>query len=188
MIRCPHAEIDYTCIFKTSMSLRKRKGSKTSLSLYKTKYFKKLNRPKSSESFNSSQNSTFSEKCPEVKTFNVSSCQTKNNTCIKSTQSQTDNPKLKDTYCQTNGGKVTDCWNNFLDYLSKKGQLSDFKNLAEGLMSGSIDSRNLSWISALHIGQYSICKSTTRMRYDKEYMEFMSLLYLLYGSSVLNVL
>ena len=103
-------------------------------------------------------------------------------------QIQTDNPKLKNSHCQTNSGKITDCWTNFLDFLSKKGQLSDFKNLAEGLMSGCIDSRNLSWISALHIGQYSTCKSTTGMRYDKEYMEFMSLLYLLYGSSVLNVL
>ena len=55
-------------------------------------------------------------------------------------------------------------------------------------MSGCIDSRNLSWISALHIGWYSTCKNTTGMRYDKEYMEFMSLLYLLYRSSVLNVL
>ena len=175
------------------MFLRKRKGSKTSLSLYKTKYFKKLNRQKFSESLNSSQNSTLSNNCPEVKTFHVLSCQTEMQTCFKSTQSQTDNPRLKNSYSQTNSGKVTDRWTNFLDYLSKKGQLSDFTNLAEGLMSGelmsiSIDSRNLSWISALHIGQYSTCKSTTGMRYDKEYMEFMSLLYLLYGSSVLNVL
>ena len=181
--------LKYTpCTFKTKMSLRKRKGSKTSLSLYKTKYFKKSNSQMFSESLHSSQNSTLSNNCPEVKTFHVSSCQTEINTCIKSTQSQTDNPRLKNSYCQTNSSKVTDCWTNFLDYLFKKGKLSDFINLAEGLMSGCIDSRNLSWISALHIGHYSTCKSTTGMRYDKEYMELMSLLYLLYGSSVLNVL
>ena len=138
--------------FRTKMFSRKRKGNKTSLSLYKTKYFKKLNRQKLSESLNSSQNSTLSDNCPEVKSFHVLSCQREMQTCFRSTQSQTDNPRLKNSYCQTNSGKVTDHWTNFLDYLSKKGQLSDFTNLAEGLMSGCIDSRNLSWISALHIG------------------------------------
>ena len=122
------------------MSLRKRKGSKTISSLYKTKYFKKLKSQTFSKSLNSSQNSTLSDNFPEDKTFHVSSCQTEIQTSIKSTQIQTDNPKLKNSHCQTNSGKITDCWTNFLDFLSKKGQLSDFKNLAEGLMSGYIDS------------------------------------------------
>ena len=50
------------------MSSRKRKGSKISLSLYKTKYFKKLKSQTFLESLHSSQNSTLSDNCPEVKT------------------------------------------------------------------------------------------------------------------------
>ena len=91
------------------MSSRKRKGSKTILSLYKTKYFKNLKSQTFLESLNSSQNSTLSDNFPEDKTFHVLSCQTEIQTSIKSMQIQTDNPKLKNSHCQTNSGKITDC-------------------------------------------------------------------------------
>ena len=38
------------------------------------------------------------------------------------------------------------------------------------------------------MGRYAQCKSTTGMRYDSDYIEFFSLLYLLFGGSALNVL
>ena len=41
-----------------------------------------------------------------MKTLHVSSCQTEIETSIKSMQSQTDNPRLKNSHCQTNSVKV----------------------------------------------------------------------------------
>ena len=55
-------------------------------------------------------------------------------------------------------------------------------------MSEDIPIDNLAWLSALHIGRYVKCKMTCSMKYDQKYSEFFSLLYLLFGSAVLNVL
>ena len=79
-------------------------------------------------------------------------------------------------------------WENLINYLEKHNQLKDFISLTQGLQSGRIDPNNLSWISALHIGRYSNCPSTTGMQYDQSLMEFYQLYYLLFGSCTLNVL
>ena len=55
-------------------------------------------------------------------------------------------------------------------------------------MSEDIPIDNLAWLSALHVGRYVKCKMTCSMKYDQKYSEFFSLLYLLFGSAVLNVL
>ena len=79
-------------------------------------------------------------------------------------------------------------WENFINFLDKHNQLKDFTSLTRGLHTSRIDPNNLSWMSALHMGRYSNCPSTTGMRYDTSLMEFYQLYYLLFRSCVLNVL
>ena len=45
----------------------------------------------------------------------------------------------------------------------------------------------MAWKAVLHLGRYAACSSTTDMCYD-EYVEFLALLNMLYGSSALNIL
>ena len=87
-----------------------------------------------------------------------------------------------------NGPTVTDFFSHFWEFLKKSGQSKDFVKLASGLISEDIPIDNLAWLSALHIGRYVKCKMTCIMKYDQKYSEFFSLLYLLFGSAVLNVL
>ena len=56
------------------------------------------------------------------------------------------------------------------------------------LMKHQIPSDNMAWLAALHLGHYSRCKTICNMKYDAKYAEFFSLLYLLFRSSILNVL
>ena len=84
--------------------------------------------------------------------------------------------------------KYYDVIHNFSQYLQEKNQMQDFVNLATGLIENKIHPKNLAWQSALHMGRYSACPTTTVMRYDPEYMEFMAVMNLLFGSSALNVL
>ena len=76
----------------------------------------------------------------------------------------------------------------FWDFLKNSGQSKDFVKLASSLMSEDIPADNLAWLSALHIGRYVKCKTTCSMKYDQKYSEFFSLLYLLFGSALLNIL
>ena len=46
----------------------------------------------------------------------------------------------------------------------------------------------MAWQAVLHLGRYAACSSTTGMCYDDEYVKFLVLLNMLYGSSVLNIL
>ena len=66
--------------------------------------------------------------------------------------------------------------------------MQDFVNLATGLINNKIHPKNLAWQSALHMGWYSACPTMTVMRYEPEYMVFMAVMNLLFGSSTLNVL
>ena len=76
----------------------------------------------------------------------------------------------------------------FWEHLKSAGQCDDFIKLSYSLMVEQIPSDNMAWLSALHMGQYLQCKTTCNMKYDPKYVEYFSLLYLLFGSSVLNVL
>ena len=61
-------------------------------------------------------------------------------------------------------------------------------NLTKGLVDKRVDENNIAWQAVLHLGQYTTCSSTLGMWYDDEYVEFLALLNMLYGSSVLNIL
>ena len=81
-----------------------------------------------------------------------------------------------------------DVIDNFCKFLEENNQMHDFVNLATGLIENKINPKNLAWQSALHMGQYSACPTTTVMRYEPEYIEFMVVMNLLFGSSALNIL
>ena len=83
---------------------------------------------------------------------------------------------------------ISNFFEMFWEHLKGEGQCDDFIKLAFSLMRHQIPSDNMAWLSALHLGHYSRCKTTCNMKYDPKYAEFFSLLYLLFGSSILNVL
>ena len=55
-------------------------------------------------------------------------------------------------------------------------------------MNGNIDLDNMSWFAALHMGRYSSLKSTCQMSYHPAYVDFYSLVYMLFSASAINVL
>ena len=106
------------------------------------------------------------------------------------TSSQTDGIKTKSTGSQymfkqsrtsfPTKYKHYDVIDNFCKFLEEKNQMPNFVNGAMGLIENKIDSKNLAWQSALHVGQYSACSTTTVMRYDPEYMEFIAVINLVW--------
>ena len=128
---------------------------------------------------------------------NMSTC-TKTNIPTKHMSSQTHGVKIKDTGTQymykecrkSLPTKYThyDVIDKFYKFLEENNQMQHFVNLATGLIENKIYTRNLAWQSALHMGWYSACPTTTVMRYEPEYIEFMAVMNLLFGSSALNVL
>ena len=107
------------------------------------------------------------------------------------------NNKEVSTQCTKQKIKIDALQKEFLDekfqeslcnFLSRTGQLRDFLNLKKGLVDERLDSNNMAWQAVLHLGRYAACSSTTGMHYDDKYVEFLALLNMLYGSSVLNIL
>ena len=128
----------------------------------------------------------------------VASVQTQSK-CTQSLHCQTEKPKRKlvSTQYTKAKSKRNELQKEFLDkkfqdslsqFLSRTGQLRDFLNLTKGLLDERVDSNNMAWQTVLHLGRYAACSSTTGMHYNDEYVEFLALLNMLYGSSVLNIL
>ena len=112
-------------------------------------------------------------------------------------QTEKTTKKSVSTQCPKQKIKIDVLQKEFLDekfqeslcnFLSRTGQLRDFLNLTKGLVDERLDSKNMAWQAVLHLGRYAACSSTTGMHYDDEYVEFLALLNMLYGSSVLNIL
>ena len=127
----------------------------------------------------------------------VASVQTKSK-CTQSLHCQTEKPKRKliSTQYTKAKSKRNELQKEFIDekfqdslcqFLSRTGQLRYFVNLKKGL-GERVDCNNMAWQAVLHLGRYAACSSTTGMHYDHEYMEFLALLNMLYGLSVLNIL
>ena len=128
----------------------------------------------------------------------VASVQTKSK-CTQSLHCQTEKPKRKSVSTQYTKAKSkrSEIQKEFIDekfqdslcqFLSRTGQLRDFLNLTKGLLDERVDSNNMAWQAVLHLGRYAACSSTTGMHYDDEYVEFLVLVNMVYGSSVLNIL
>ena len=79
-------------------------------------------------------------------------------------------------------------WYKFADKLKKHKQSHAFVNLVTALGCNKMSLDNLSWKCALDMGKLSLCKTTTKMKYDPECIEFFSLFALMFGSSAVDVL
>ena len=128
----------------------------------------------------------------------VASIQTKSK-CTKSLHCQTESTARKSVSTQYTKAKSkrNELQKEFLDekfqdslcqFLSRTGQLRNFLNLTKGLVEETVDHNNMASKAVLHLGRYTACLSTTGMCYNNEYVEFLALLNMLYGSSVLNIL
>ena len=125
------------------------------------------------------------------------SCQTNVPTSNKSSQSSSSQQSLcsvqtekSEEYLDHGEHKISisDFFEMFWKHLKTEKQCDNFIKLANSLMKHQIPSDNMAWLAALHLGCYSRCKTMCNMKYDAKYAEFFSLLYLLFGSSILNVL
>ena len=76
----------------------------------------------------------------------------------------------------------------FLSTLHNSDQIRDFTYLMQAIGSGDMSTHNIAWKSALYRGIWATCKSTVGMWYDKEFVEFWSIINLLFGGSATNVL
>ena len=54
--------------------------------------------------------------------------------------------------------------------------------------SGDMSTHNIAWKSVLYRDIWVTCKSTVGMQYNKEFVEFWSIINLLFGGSATNVL
>ena len=128
----------------------------------------------------------------------VASVQTKSK-CKKSLHCQMEKRtrKLVSTQYTKAKSKRNELQKDFLDekfqdslcqFLSRTGQLRDFLNLTKGLLDETVNCNNMAWKAVLHLGRYAACSSTISMHYDDKYVEFLALLNMLYGLSVLNIL
>lgn len=75
----------------------------------------------------------------------------------------------------------------FVEKLCNSGQLKDFMGLISHLMQGTISMSNLAWKSILHRSRWQSCSTTCNMYYDEDYVEFWSVVYLMFGNSCLSV-
>ena len=60
--------------------------------------------------------------------------------------------------------------------------------MIESIACGNLPTSNIAWKCVLYRAKWAMCKTTTTMRFDKEYIEFFSLLQILFGTSITNVL
>ena len=121
---------------------------------------------------------------------NSSAC-TQMNIPMKHMSSQTHDIKIKDTgtqYMYKECRKSLPTKYTHYDVIDNFCKFHDFVNLATGLIENKIDLKNLAWEPALHTRWYSACPTMTVMRYEPEYIKFMAVMNLLFGSSALNVL
>ena len=84
--------------------------------------------------------------------------------------------------------QMDNIWEKFAEKLRKKNQSDPFIKLITALATKKLLFDNLSWKCTLDMGKLSLCKSTTRMKYDPDCVEFFSLFALMFGSSAVDVL
>ena len=84
--------------------------------------------------------------------------------------------------------QVDNIWEKFAEKLLRKKQSDSFIKLITALATKKLLFDNLSWKCTLDMGKLSLCRTTTRMNYDPDCVEFFSLFALMFGSSAVDVL
>ena len=76
----------------------------------------------------------------------------------------------------------------FAEHLSNHNQTHKFLKTVQSLCTGRMSFENIAWKAALDMGYLFSCESTTRMDYDREWLEFCQVLYHMFGAGVINAL
>ena len=86
--------------------------------------------------------------------------------------------------------KLVECsdFNKFAENLSNHNQTHKFIKTVQSLIEGKMSFDNIAWKAALDMGYLFSCTSTTRMDYDREWLEFCQVLYHMFGAGVINAL
>lgn len=72
--------------------------------------------------------------------------------------------------------------------LSDAGQVDNFVKLIKSLASGKLLASNIAWKCLLDRAKWSMLRTTCSMRYDKDVLEFFSIIYILFGNAALTLL
>ena len=84
--------------------------------------------------------------------------------------------------------QMDNIWEKFAEKLRKKKQSDSFIKLITALATKKLLFENLSRKCTLDMGKLSLCRTTTRMKYDPDCVEFFSLFALMFSSSAVDVL
>ena len=104
-----------------------------------------------------------------------------------STQTQFEDPiSNKYPHIQNiiDNGMLFEC----LQQIDNSNQLNDFITVIESIACGNLPTSNIAWKCVLYRAKWAMCKITTTMKFNQEYIEFSALLQILFGTSITNVL
>ena len=123
---------------------------------------------------------------------NMQTLKTRNS--VQSSFVQTDEQVKPLTKKETLGVKLTDKLKASIDFekfaqkLHDHEQTEKFVNSLSALCKGCLPFTNMAWKSFLEMGSLLSCTTTTRMEYDREWLEFCQVIYHMFGAGVINAL
>ena len=79
-------------------------------------------------------------------------------------------------------------FSTFALLLKEYEQTTKFVKLVTTLSTQKMKMSNMSWKAALDMGSLYICTTTSKMTYDKEWLEFCQVMYHMFDSGVMNTL
>ena len=95
---------------------------------------------------------------------------------------------------QFNLNKIIDFFNDpeigikFTNQVESNGKTAKFLCTIKFIAMGKLKCSNMSWKAALDMGYLSSCETTSKMVYDKEWLEFCQVVYHMFGGSIINTL
>ena len=81
-----------------------------------------------------------------------------------------------------------DNFSTFALLLEEHEQTTKFVKLVGTLGTQKMKMSNMSWKVALDMGSLYMCTTTSKMTYDKEWLEFCQVMYHMFGGGVMNTL
>ena len=76
----------------------------------------------------------------------------------------------------------------FATFLENNEQTIKFLSTIKAIALGKLKCSNMSWKAALDMGYLSTCETTSKMVYDKEWLEFYQVVYHMFGGGIINTL
>ena len=76
----------------------------------------------------------------------------------------------------------------FATLVENNEQTTKFLSTIKAIALGKLKCSNMSWKAALDMGYLSTCETTSKMVYDKEWLEFCQIVYHMFGGGIINTL